>query len=185
MRGVSDAVGAAEQWEPVFQDGKMALLGAHRKFVGLDGDSETVICVSGAGKNKMITIRWGGNWKALALTILHAVKMSHSLTRSDVLSGFVFDLSQLCSLSTLMGKLICRSNAEREEDQKEEVPEEEQGNVGQIELNYVKKFQKFKDHKIRLNQTDRRDLLRAKAEGDLHEALLDRRAKMKADRYCK
>ncbi len=84
------------------------------------------------------------------------------------------------------GEMInVRSNAEREEDKAEVIPEEEQGNVGQIELNYVKKFQKFQDHKIRLNQEDRRDLLRAKTEGDFHEALLDRRAKMKADRYCK
>ncbi len=81
--------------------------------------------------------------------------------------------------------LAVRSNAEREEDKAVAIPEEEQGNVGQVELNFVKKFQKFQDHKIRLCQEDRRDLLRAKTEGDLHEALLDRRAKMKADRYCK
>ncbi len=81
--------------------------------------------------------------------------------------------------------LSVRSNAEREEDKAAVIPEEEQGNVGQVELNFVKKFQKFQDHKIRLCQEDRRELLRAKAEGDLHEALLDRRAKMKADRYCK
>jgi len=81
--------------------------------------------------------------------------------------------------------IIIRSNGEREEDQKEVIPDEEQGNVGQVELNYVKKFQKFQDHKIRLNQTDRRELLKAKGEGDLHEVMLDRRAKMKADRYCK
>ncbi len=80
---------------------------------------------------------------------------------------------------------MSRSNAEREEDKEEVVPDEEKGNVGQIELNYVKKFQKFQDHKIRLCQDDRRTLLKAKEEGDLHETLLDRRAKMKADRYCK
>jgi protein FRG1 len=57
--------------------------------------------------------------------------------------------------------------------------------LGQVELNYVKKFQKFQDHKIRLNNTDRRELLKARDKGALHEALLDRRAKMKADRYCK
>ena len=78
-----------------------------------------------------------------------------------------------------------RTQAERDEDMKPVIPDEEQGNVGQIELNYVKKFQKFQDHKIKINQEDRRGLLKAKDEGALHEALLDRRAKMKADRYCK
>ena len=78
-----------------------------------------------------------------------------------------------------------RSNAEREEDKKEVIPDEEQGNVGQVELNYVKKFQKFQDHKIKLCNDDRKALMKAKAEGDFHEVMLDRRAKMKADRYCK
>ncbi len=65
------------------------------------------------------------------------------------------------------------------------VLEEEQGNVGQVKLNFVKKFHIFKDYKSHLFQEDCRDLLRAKTEGNLHEALLDRRAKMKADCYCK
>ena len=78
-----------------------------------------------------------------------------------------------------------RSNAEREEDKPAYVPEEERGKVGQIELNYVKKFQKFQDHKTKICNDDRSKLVTAKKEGDLHEVLLDRRSKMKADRYCK
>ena len=78
-----------------------------------------------------------------------------------------------------------RSSAEREEDKEKFIVEEERGKIGQVELNYVKKFQKFQDHKIRLNMDDRTELVKAKNEGYLHEALLDRRSKMKADRYCK
>jgi protein FRG1 len=78
-----------------------------------------------------------------------------------------------------------RSNTEREEDKKPVIPDEEQGNVGQIELNYVKKFQNFQDHKIKLNNDNRRGLMEAKSDGSMHELMLDRRAKMKADRYCK
>lgn len=48
-----------------------------------------------------------------------------------------------------------------------------------------KKFQKFQDKKLRINQGDIKDLEVAKNEGYLHETLLDRRSKMKADRYCK
>ena len=135
VRGTADAVGPMEQWEPIFQDGKLALLGANNKFLSLNEEDETIVCEKQrAGEDEMIKIR---------------------------------------------------SNAEREEDKKAYVPEEERGNVGQIELNYVKKFQKFQDHKIKLNSSDRRELLKAKTEGDMHELMLDRRAKMKADRYCK
>ena len=54
--------------------------------------------------------------------------------------------------------LKIRSNAQREEDKEIFIPVEERGNVGQIELNFVKKFQKFQggslrgvEHKIKLN----------------------------------
>jgi len=134
IRGISDAVGVFEQFEPVFQDGQMALLAANSKFLSI-GDQDEIVCQKAtAGETEMIRIR---------------------------------------------------SNGEREEDKKVAIPEEEQGKIGQVELNYVKKFQKFQDHKIKLCNDDRESLLQAKREGALHEALLDRRSKMKADRYCK
>ena len=78
-----------------------------------------------------------------------------------------------------------RSLGEKDEDKKEIIPTEEVGKVGDVELNYVKKFQKFQNHKIKISSEDRTVLVKAKKEGDLHEVLLDRRSKMKADRYCK
>lgn len=136
LKGIADAVGAMEQFEPVFQDGQVALLGANNKFLCLEEEDDSISCsMSKAGDENTV--------------------------------------------------LKIRSNAEREEDKTAYVPEEERGNVGQIELNYVKKFQKFQDHKIKLNQSDRKELVSAKEKGVLHETLLDRRAKMKADRYCK
>lgn len=48
-----------------------------------------------------------------------------------------------------------------------------------------KKFQKFQDKKLKINEGGASELKRAKVEGNLHETLLDRRSKMKADRYCK
>lgn len=50
---------------------------------------------------------------------------------------------------------------------------------------FRKKFQKFQDKKLRINKSDVKELEAAKEEGNLHETLLDRRSKMKADRYCK
>jgi len=81
-----------------------------------------------------------------------------------------------------------RSNSERTQERdkrKKELPVEEQGSVRDTEINYVKKFQKFQDKKLRINQGDVNELVEAKKTGALHEVLLDRREKMKSDRYCK
>jgi len=142
LRGISDAVGAMEQFEPIFQDGKLALLAANSMFMTVNEDDDTIVCdKQKAGKSEMLKIR---------------------------------------------------SNAEREEDKDVFIPVEERGNVGQIEMNFVKKFQKFQggslrgvDHKLKINNEDRTEIVKAKREGYMHEALLDRRSKMKADRYCK
>ena len=69
---------------------------------------------------------------------------------------------------------------------KKEIPEEEIGDdLRNVEINYVKKFQKFQDKKMKLSKEDAGELKEAKDAGILHEKLLDRREKMKADRYCK
>lgn len=61
----------------------------------------------------------------------------------------------------------------------------DQGKLKEVELSYVKMFQKFQDKKIKINPDGRAELKDAREHGKLHEALLDRRSKMKADRYCK
>lgn len=53
------------------------------------------------------------------------------------------------------------------------------------EVSFVKKFQSFQDRNLRLSEEDTRKLKNARMQGTLHEEMLNRREKMKADRYCK
>ncbi|VDL81481.1 unnamed protein product [Schistocephalus solidus] len=78
-----------------------------------------------------------------------------------------------------------RCNRELSHDPLLDMPEEERSGVRKAEYNYVRKFQSWQDKKIRLTREDAHALKSAKAEGTLHECMLDRREKMKSDRYCK
>ncbi|KAK4882407.1 hypothetical protein RN001_005726 [Aquatica leii] len=135
VTGRSDAIGAMEQWEPVFQDGKMALQACTDCFMSVDEEEDTVVAISKtAGKDQIMQMR------SQTVKTINPYK---------------------------------------------DVPQEEQGSVKQIEINYVKKFQKFQDKRLRINKEDTKELEVAKSSGTFHETLLDRRSKMKADRYCK
>lgn len=134
VTGKAEAIGVREQWEPVFQDGKMALNGSNGKFLSANRDDEIVCLSSKAGEQEIIQIRL---------------------------------------------------NTSLEVDPLENIPKEERGKVKEAEINYVKKFQSFQDRKLKISKEDVSALKKAKKEGVFHETLLDRREKMKADRYCK
>ena len=74
---------------------------------------------------------------------------------------------------------------EKDKQKKQLAAEEQSEDIKNVELNYIKKFQKFQDKRIRVNPVDERELKDAKDSGILHEKLLDRREKTKSDRYCK
>ncbi|XP_043462738.1 protein FRG1 homolog [Leptopilina heterotoma] len=132
--GRSDAVGTLEQWEPIFQDGKLAILSSTNNFISVTSDDDVVCQSKTAGPDEF---------------------------------------------------LCMRSIIQRVDDADNDVCEEEQGSLAQVEEKFVRKFQKFQDKKLRICKADRSTLKKAKEDGSLHETLLDRRSKMKADRYCK
>nr|CDS30896.1 protein frg1 [Hymenolepis microstoma] len=135
ITAAADAIGPREQFEPIFQDAKTALLGFNNCFISVDQTSDRAICrAQKAGPTEMVIVRSNKN-----------------LTHNPL-----YDL-----------------------------PEEERHGTKKAELLYVRKFQSWQDKKIRLTREDTVALKEAKRDGNLHETMLDRREKMKSDRYCK
>ncbi|XP_067132910.1 protein FRG1 isoform X2 [Centruroides vittatus] len=134
VMGRSDAIGGLEQWEPVFQDDKLAILGSNDCFISVNEEGDIVATNKKVTENEILQVR--------------------SIAFKDNTEG-------------------------------DNRPDEEKGTLQECEVNYVKKFQSFQDKKMKISKEDRKNLKRAREEGNLHEILLDRRAKMKSDKFCK
>ncbi|CAG8779284.1 9322_t:CDS:2 [Gigaspora margarita] len=57
--------------------------------------------------------------------------------------------------------------------------------ISEFEIEQIKKYQTWGGGRIKTTKDDISELRKAKKEGNFSEALLDRREKVKADRYCK
>ena len=77
------------------------------------------------------------------------------------------------------------SCAERNKHKRQRDGYEVAGTLTGMEADFCKKFQSWRDGKEHLPEQDKGALVRARKDGSLHEELLNRREKQKADRYCK
>lgn len=162
--GRSEAIGANEYFEVVFEydyDGRKCFLrsNANGKYVGVNFEGDVVALYDEKRDDLQITLR-----------SLQAQSQSSNDDEEEE------------------GDHPNRDAKQKKKDKlkRGEVPvEEKEDSLRNVELNYVKKFQKFQDKRIKLSSGDVDDLRKAKETGVLHESLLDRREKMKADRYCK
>lgn len=143
VTGRSDAIGAHEHWEPVFENGRAALQAHNGCFMSVSADDDEVVAIDRrAEKQHIVQLRLAPG------------------TRGDPTSSS----GERRAASPSAG---------------------DHGSLEQLEISYVKKFQKFQDKRLRVCSEDVSNLKKAKQRGNFHEALLDRRSKMKADRYCK
>ena len=139
--GVSDAVGQREMFEPIFQDGKLAISACNGCFLAPDDEE--------------------GH---------HLYAKSKKATDAEFVK--------------------IRSNVDPErikrDKERSAVPSEERGSLLDCEQKYMKKFQSHADgNGGKLLAGGAGQLKKAKDAGSLHEVLLDRRAKIKSDKFCK
>ncbi|KAH8303560.1 hypothetical protein KR018_003269 [Drosophila ironensis] len=156
VTGRSEAVGSMEQWEPVFE-----VIASQLPLLSAQNYYVFPYLFK---DNRMALLSETGHFMSIDPEDDACVALRKKVGEHEV-----------CKV---------RSNAVRDVVIDTE-PTEEKGDLGEVERNYVKKFQKFQDKKMRINANSVKELEDAKAQGSLHETLLDRRSKMKADRYCK
>ncbi|CAH0719809.1 unnamed protein product, partial [Brenthis ino] len=153
-------------------ENKFALKSGYGKYLGVNTEGLVIGRSDAVGSME----QWEAVWQDGQTAILNSLSKFITITEDDsvVARDFTAGKQSMCNI---------RSNKSREINTIKIA--EEEGDLAEVEVNYVKKFQKFQDKKLRVNDGSTSELKRAKVEGNLHETLLDRRSKMKADRYCK
>ena len=141
VSGRSEAAGAREQFEPVFQDGKVALIASNQRFLSFSLEDDVL---ASAGE-------------------LTAV--SEKAKEREV---FVL----------LCGRLATKKVGEWESELL-------QRDVDQIEKSYVRQYQSYQGGKVKLHSSEVEKMCIAQRDGQLHTLMLDRRSKMKSDKFCK
>uniref|UniRef100_A0A5S6Q8L0 FRG1-like family protein n=1 Tax=Trichuris muris TaxID=70415 RepID=A0A5S6Q8L0_TRIMR len=150
----------------------IALKSGYDKYLGVNNDGYVVAVADAIGARE----RWELIFEDGKMALLSSNGFFFSHGGDD--EGYLMANSKTAKENEI---ITIRTNAARH------VPAEPTPDVDlmpskQCELSYVKMYQ---HSKVRINADDRKYIRQAKGEGNLHEVLLDRREKMKADRYCK
>jgi protein FRG1 len=165
-------------------DSQLALKTGFDKFIGLIANDDRLQAVSdAAGQRELFepifqddhfALVASGNGRFLSVD----ESLQHVLASSDKAGEAQF--------------MVVRGNVDpdrvRREKQRLAVPEEERGSLGDCEQKYLRKFHGDAQRTTagqRVIAGGAGELRRAKQDGNLHEALLDRRAKVKSDKFCK
>lgn len=160
----------------VINDQKVAFKSGYGKYLGYDKEGNVIGKADAIGPLE----HWEPIFQDEKMALLASNGCFMSVQPSD---DSVVVTSQIASENEFVQ--VRYMAAVKERDPLQDIPTEERGDISEIEVNYVRKFQKFQDKKLRINTDSRVVLAKAKNEGTLHEVLLDRRSKMKSDRYCK
>ncbi|KAF5404081.1 FSHD region protein [Paragonimus heterotremus] len=158
-------------------DTKVAFKSGYGKYLGVSTDANALLVAIADAigpREHFEPVFQDGN---TALLGVHNCFLSANPETGDV--AFVSPQAKSEEMITI------RSNRELVRDPLLDLPEEERQGLKKAEINYVRKFQSWQDHKLRLSKEENIALKHAQKTGDLHECLLDRREKMKSDRYCK
>jgi len=155
-------------------DTKIALKTGYGKYVSVNARGELLARSEAVGPQEQIDV------------VMEEEKSALQGHNGYFITVMDRELKALSSTASEKEMIKLRTNASRSKKKKSnEEGEEQVKSVRQCEINYVKQFQSFQDHKMRLHQGPKSSLQKARSAGKLHEAMLDRREKMKADRYCK
>ncbi|KAI6660000.1 Protein FRG1 [Oopsacas minuta] len=141
VTGRSEAAGMREQFESVFEDGKVALLASNQRFLSFSANNDAVAS-----------------------------------------TGQLTAVSEKAKLREMF-ILLCGRRATKKVGEWES--ELIQYDVDQIEKSYVRQYQSFQGGKVKMHSSEVKKLCRAQRDGQLHTMMLDRRSKMKSDKFCK
>ena len=112
--------------------------------------------------------------------VLPVVMWSHRFFRIQEQEGDLVAKSQVAGEDNFLN---LRTNIPKIEENL--IPIEERGTERETEEAIAKKYQHWQDMRMKLSKDDISNVKRAREEGRLHTELLDRRAGMKSDKYCK